>query len=104
MLWLIIVILVFPTIPFAELDFLDTLGETSNVLLAGLFTVFIARSTMLDATKIYLVMGMTCMFIGGSADLIDEFFVAKNWAALVENAFKTLAALFTLLGLLRLAS
>ncbi|MBE1301202.1 MAG: hypothetical protein GJ680_15000 [Alteromonadaceae bacterium] len=101
--WFVIVMFSFPQIPFHELDLLDTLGETSNVFMVGLFCVFIAGSKIPENTKIFLVLGMTCMFIGGTADVADEFFVAKNWAALVENAFKTFAALLTLMGLLRLA-
>ncbi len=103
LLWLIVALLFFPAIPFAEFDFLDAIGEASNVVMAGLFSVFIARSKLQVRTKLYLVTGMACMFIGGSADVMDEFFIIKHLGALLENIFKTLAAVFTLFGLLRLA-
>lgn len=103
LLWLAIVYFSFSKIPSHEIDVLDIIGEASMILMAGIFATFIARSNMQECTKARLVAAMLCMFVGGSADFIDEFFVVRHWPALLENSFKTCAALFTLWGLLSLA-
>ena len=102
-LWCAIVYFVFPPIAFAEVDVLDVIGEASTVIMAGIFSSFIAASNMHESTKVRLVAAMLCMFIGGSADFIDEFFVVRHWPALLENSFKIAAALFTLWGMLSLS-
>lgn len=101
-LWLIAVYFSFDQVPEADIDVLDIIGEASTILMAGTFSVFIARSNMQESTKARLVAAMLCVFVGGSADFIDEFFVVRHWAALLENTFKTSAALFTLWGMLSL--
>lgn len=102
LLWLVIVWLSFEQMPAGEIDVLDIIGEASTILMAGIFATFIARSNMQESTKARLVAAMLCFFVGGSADFIDEFFVVRHWPALLENSFKTSAALFTLWGLLSL--
>ena len=102
LLWLVIVFVSFQRIPAGEVDFLDIIGEASTVMMAGVFATFIARSNMHESTKARLVAAMLCVFIGGSADFIDEFFVVRHWPALLENSFKTAAAMFTLWGMLSL--
>lgn len=102
LVWCVVVIIMFPAIPYTEIDVLDVIGEASTVVMAGFFATFIARSNHHESTKIRLVAAMLCLFVGGSADFMDEFFVVRYWPALLENGFKTAAALFTLLGLLSL--
>lgn len=102
LVWCGIVILLFRPIPFAEIDVLDIIGEASTVIMAGFFSTFIARSNHHESTKMRLVAAMLCLFVGGSADFIDEFYIVRYWPALLENGFKTVAALFTLWGLLSL--
>lgn len=102
LIWLLIVYFSFTKIPTNEIDVLDIIGEASMILMAGIFATFIARSNMQECTKVRLVAAMLCVFVGGSADFIDEFFVVRHWPALLENTFKTCAALFTLWGLLSL--
>lgn len=102
LLWLVIVWISFEQMAPEEIDVLDIIGEASTILMAGIFSTFIARSNMQESTKARLVAAMLCFFVGGSADFIDEFFVVRHWPALLENTFKTCAALFTLWGLLSL--
>lgn len=102
LLWCIIVYFAFTPVPLADVDILDGIGEASTIVMAGIFSTFIAKSNMHESTKVRLVAAMLCMFIGGSADFIDEFFVVRYWPALLENSFKTAAALFTLWGMLSL--
>ena len=101
-LWVVIVWLSFERVPYEDVDVLDMIGEASMIAMAGIFATFIARSNMHESTKARLVAAMLCMFVGGTADFLDEFFVVRHLAALLENTFKTAAALFTLWGLLSL--